>query len=317
LSEKEIVIAVDIGATKILIGAIDQSAKILGTRFFLTRTSRKYMDIVDDISENIYSLLKSLNILKEQLKGIVVGCPGVIDKNKEKIIIAPNLDWKNIELKSKIEERSGIKTVLENDVNLLTKGEAVFGAGKDAEVVLGIYIGTGIGGGIIIDGKIFSGFNGAAGEIGHVVIRKDGLICGCKKKGCWEAYSSTTAVYNILARKLKRLGIYDEEFIKMKDKTRAISYLYRNRIPELEDTFEEITENIGLGLSNLVNIFNPRKIVLGGGFINEMGDYLLPKIRYYTKKYSMEGTFEGAEIVKNILKGESIFYGALALLDEF
>ena len=173
------VIGIDVGATKVLMGIINDQGKIIDSKFFLTRAKRHYQKVIDDIADNCINLLKSLSIKPKDVKGIVIGCPGVIDKKKEKIIIAPNLKWENISLKSELEKRLKIPTLLENDVNLLTTGEAIYGAGKGAMVVIGVFIGTGIGGGIVINNRLFDGYNGTAGEIGHIIIRKNGLTCGC------------------------------------------------------------------------------------------------------------------------------------------
>lgn len=309
------VIGIDVGATKVLMGVIEERGKIIDSKFFLTHAKRHYQEIINDIADNCTALLDSIKIKHNDVKGIVIGCPGVIDKKKENVIIAPNLKWENINLKSELEKRLKIPTFLENDVNLLTVGEAIYGAGKGSKVVLGVFIGTGIGGGIVINNRLFDGYNGTAAEFGHIVIGKNGLICGCKQKGCWEAYASTTAIYKRLRRKLKKLKINDADFFKNRDKTKAIHNIFLKNIPELYSFYEVVYEDIAFGLANLVNIFNPEKIVMGGGLIDTFGESILPKLEYYTEKNSMKGTFKGVKIVKSTLKNDSIFYGALALIN--
>ena len=187
-------IGIDIGGTKISGALINPRGAILLRTKVPSSKNAKSQDLVNTIIDLIEELLDTSSLKKTSLAGIGIGIPGLVDSTKRKVIKTPNISLSGIALASLIEKRFKTKVLLENDVNLGTLGEKTFGAAKRAHHVIGLFPGTGIGGGIIINDRLISGANGAAGEIGHMIMDIHGPLCGCGHAGCLESLASRWAV---------------------------------------------------------------------------------------------------------------------------
>jgi len=263
-------IGIDIGATKI-------SFVLLKEFFIIARkkikTPKKKSEIIKIIEENIKNLIS--NISKSEILGIGLGIAGPLNKKGDIILNSPNLNaLSNLKLSKIIEKDLGIKTKMENDARCFTLAEAMMGAGKGKEIVLGITLGTGIGGGLIMAKvktknpkfKIYKGAFGGAGEIGHMVLDLRGPECSCGSNGCFEKYAS-------------------EKFIKMKSKIFSVELEEKAKKGDkrAKKIYEEFGRNLGIGLANLVNILDPEVIVVGGGFA-KAGDLILGPARKEMRK---------------------------------
>lgn len=308
---------VDIGGTNTKIGIIDENGELLNKKSIKTNSINGVESTMTRIWKTIEELLFSLNIDKEELKGVGIGIPGpVIDK---KIVgFFANFPWeKNLDISQIFEKISGKTTRVANDVNVIALGETKFGAGKGANSSVTIALGTGIGGGIYIDGNLISGCMGAAGEIGHMKLVKDGKLCGCGQKGCFEAYASATgiereAISRLLVNKKNLL------FEKIKGNINNLEAKDIFDAAKEGDAFSlEIVdyeaEYLALGIGNILNIINPEKVILCGG-VALAGDILLNKVKEKLSKYALVITLENFNIVLGNLGNDAGIIGAAALI---
>lgn len=267
---------------------------------------------------SIKGLLEKNEINYEDLLGVGMGIPGPV-REQEIVGFFANFPWeKNLNIAKLFRNISGKETKLENDVNVIALGEARHGAGRGAKTSVTIALGTGIGGGIYIDGKIISGFNGAGGEVGHMKLVKDGKLCGCGQKGCFEAYASAT-------------GIERETISRLKvNKTNKLYQKLNGEIDKVEakdvfdcakegdafslDIVDYEAEYLAMGIGNILNLINPEKIILAGG-VSLAGDILLDRVKEKLPKYAMSVAIEnGFSIELGILGNDSGIYGASALI---
>lgn len=219
-------------------------------------------------------------------------------------------------LKEKMETLTGIRTLVDNDVNVIAQGEAIFGAAKGHKSSITVALGTGIGGGIFVDGRLISGMTGAGGEIGHMKLVPDGKLCGCGQKGCFEAYASATGMIREALSRLyvnKLNALYEKfqgnyETLEAKDifEAAAAGDVFSQEIVDYE------AEYLAMGIGNLLNIINPEVVVLGGG-IALAKEQILEPMKQKIRKYALEITLENLEIKTGVLGNEAGILGAAAL----
>ena len=219
-------------------------------------------------------------------------------------------------LKEKMEKLTGIETRIENDANIIAQGEAIFGAAKGKKSSITIAIGTGIGGGIYLNGNLLTGMSGVAGEIGHMKVVKDGKTCGCGQNGCFEAYASASALVKEAKERLK----LNEDNLLYKEINGDLEELEAKNIFDAarkgdqfsKDLIEYEIDYLVLGIGNLLNIFNPECIVISGG-ISLAGDEILIPVKEKLKKYTLLPALENLEIKTGVLGNEAGVKGAVAL----
>lgn len=309
-------IGVDLGGTNTKIGLLDSFSNIIESKIIKTESEKGVDNTLERIWKEIQKIIFSKNLTIKNIEGIGVGIPGPVI-NKSIVTFFSNFNWeKNINLKEKIENLTNIKTIIENDVNVIAQGEAIFGAAKNTKSSITIAVGTGIGGGIFINGNLISGVSGIAGEIGHMKLTKNGKQCGCGQNGCFEAYASASSL--IKEAKL-RLEI-DKDNLLFKEINGDIAILEARHIFDCAkkgDKFslnlvEYETDYLAMGIGNLLNIINPEVIVLSGG-ISLAGDFLLNIIKEKIKMYALPPIFENFSIKLSELGNEAGIKGAMAL----
>lgn len=272
-------IGIDLGGTNIATGLVNKTGEIILKKSIPTRPKRKPELIIKDMATNCIEILNESNISLPQVKSIGIGIPGRC-QNKT-ILHACNIEsLDNFNIENELKKYFNLPIYLENDANCAAFAEYLFGASKDYKNSIMVTLGTGIGGGIIIDGKIYKGFQAGAGEIGHHVIISNGEKCNCGRNGCWEAYASATALINqasIAAKKNPNSKLNTE--------------LNAQKIFEIADandkTAQDVISNyifyLAEGLTNLINILHPEIIVIGGG-ISVQGEKLLTPVRKQIQK---------------------------------
>lgn len=271
-------VGVDLGGTNIAVGIYDENLDLLYKTSVPTRSERTDKEIVDNMSELVKEVAAHENIDLKDIKSVGVGSPGSVDYKNGVIVYSNNLKFTNTPVRKWMEEKLGIPVYVENDANCAALGEAMKGATKDANHSVMITIGTGIGGGVIIDKKIYSGFNGAGGELGHTVINMDGPVCTCGRKGCWETYGSATALIKqtydaAIKNPDSMLGkLIDGDFEKVSGKSSFDTM--KQGCPVGTKVVEDYIYYFGTGIANMINIFRPDMLVIGGG-VSKEGDYLL------------------------------------------
>ena len=190
-------IGIDLGGTNIKVGLVDENYNIVAKATAKTNLPRPAQEIADSIIETVWVALKEAKVTIGEVHSIGIGTPGVANRNSGIVLYSCNLGFNNTDLRALIKSKLNKEVYVENDANAAAFGEVLNGAGKGYKDVVVVTLGTGVGGGIIIDGKIYTGFNYCGAELGHTVIQYGGRQCGCGRKGCFEAYSSSTALINM------------------------------------------------------------------------------------------------------------------------
>ncbi len=309
-------IGIDLGGTNIVASVVDDKYSIVATSKTPTAMPRTPEEIFDDIARVSAEAVEKAGLTMDDIDSIGLGTPGTV--NADGVIeYANNLNFDHVPAKDMIVERLGDKPVfIENDANCAALGEAYAGCGNGAKDFVAITLGTGVGSGIIVDGKIVSGVNHAGGECGHMVIIYDGEDCTCGRKGCWEAYASATA---LIRQTQKAMEEYPESVMhelaaeegKVSGRT-AFDAMRRGDIAGIK-VVDRYIKYISCGLINIVNALQPEIICIGGGICNE-GETLLRPLRRYVEaeRYSVYSKFQ-TKIVKAQLGNDAGIIGAAIL----
>lgn len=309
-------VGIDLGGTNTKIGLLNIEGDILKSSIIKTLSSEGVDKTMERIWGVIQELAKETNINVEDIKGIGMGIPGPVEEQSIVAFFA-NFPWgTNVNIKEKLEKITGIETKLDNDANIIALGEAKYGAAKGSKSSVTVALGTGIGGGIYVNGMLISGFKGAGGEIGHMKIVKDGRVCGCGQKGCFEAYASATglireAVSRLTVNKQNLLYTMIEGNIAGLEAKDIFDAAKEGDVFSL-DLVDYEAEYLAMGIANILNIINPETIVLGGG-VALAGDILLNPLRKKLEKYALPVTLEDLKIVQGILGNEAGIKGAVGL----
>ncbi|HHV60280.1 MAG TPA: ROK family protein [Clostridiaceae bacterium] len=280
-------IGVDMGGTKIAAGIVDPQGNILAKDSIPTLRERGYKEVIKDMAELILRLIKTYNFDVKDFEYIGVGIPGSINKKEGILIYANNFDYNNAPIAAELQKYINLPVYLENDANCAALGEYVAGAAIGTKNSVTITLGTGIGGGIVLGGKIYSGFNDAAGELGHTVIASGGEKCTCGREGCWEAYASATA---LIAQTKKAVlenpdsiinRLVDKDLEKIDAKTAFDAERLGDRTGA--QVVEQYIKYLAEGLTNIINIFTPEILAIGGG-VSKEGENLLGRVREMVEK---------------------------------
>jgi glucokinase len=319
--QEKFIVSVDMGGTKILASVLNSKKGIIARQKKPTNIDSGTKVYVKDIAELVKKVVASSKLNKENIVAVCLGVPGSVNPETGIIGLAPNLGIKNYKMKAELEKLIPYPVLLENDVNLGALGIKNYGVGKDATNMLAVFVGTGIGGGVVINKKMYRGFNFVAGEIGHMLVQKDGPKCGCGKKGCFEALASRTAIVNNIINDVKKLKKKSVLSDLIKSNQRIKSGALRNAIDKKDKVvikrITEACEVIGAVLASVCNLMNFDKIVLGGGVIEALGDFMLPIIKQEFQNHVFVAAAKGVKIVPSKLADDAAIYGGLALAEEF
>src|SRR6266403_624190 len=317
-SKENYVVGIDLGGTKILAGLFDGSLECIGTAKVSTKAQRGMGTVMSRIERCVRDAVDEAALGLKQVAGVGIGAPGAVDFETGTVIFAPNLDgWKEVPLKKELEKQLGVPVFVENDGNVAVLGVHVAELKAKPRNVIGIFVGTGIGGGLIINGELYSSFNHTAGEIGHMVIDVNGPKCGCGSRGCFEAVASRTAIFQRIKAGIKEgektlltdmLGDSLED-LRRGDLRKAI----RRGDKFVARVIEQAAEYIGIGVAQLVNLFGPEVVVRGGGGMQAMADEMTATILRTAKDHAMPGTMKNVEIVVSKLGDNAGITGAAVL----
>jgi len=313
------VVGIDLGGTNIVGILINQRGDILAKKRRKTLVQEGKDKVIAQIVDCVNDLLKegeTLGISSEELLGIGVGSPGPLSRKKGVIYYAPNLlGWENVPLTRILTDKLGMPIFLENDANATALAEWWLGAGKNVNNLILLTLGTGIGGGIIIEGEVYHGSGDMGAELGHIVIKEGGMICGCGIRGCLEAYASAIGVVKRAKAAIKQ-GY--ETILKslVKDSPEGLTCELVFRAAREKDPLalwliEETGRYLGVGIGSLVNVLNPEMVILSGGMI-KAGDLLFNPVRRFVKLFSMKAIIEKVKIVPGDLGDEAGAIGAAA-----
>lgn len=282
-------LGIDLGGTNIVAGVVDEEFKIVAKASCKTAVPRPESEICDSMAEVALKAVEKAGITMDDVASIGIGVPGAVNPKTGVIEYSANLFFHNWEVVSMMEERLNKKVTIENDANAAALGEYLAGSAKGAKNAVAITLGTGVGGGIIINGKIYSGSNYAGAELGHMVIVKDGKECACGRHGCWETYASATGLIALTKKKILEeklefsymLKLCDGDINKVSGKT-AFDAM-KDGDPQAKAVVEEYISYLSTGLVNIINIFQPDVLCVGGGVSNQ-GEFLLAPVRAYVER---------------------------------
>ena len=319
--QEKFIVSVDMGGTKILASVLNSKKGIIARQKKPTNIDSGTKVYVKDVAELIHKVVKNSKVNEKSVVAVCLGVPGSVNPQTGVIGIAPNLGIKNYKMKAELEKLIPYPVLLENDVNLGALGIKNYGVGKEATNMLAVFVGTGIGGGVVIDKKMYRGFNFVAGEIGHMLVQKGGPKCGCGKKGCFEALASRTAIVNNIiydVKKLKKKSILSSLILSNERiKSGALKNAIDKKDKVVTKRITEACEVIGDVLASVCNLMNFDMVVLGGGVIEALGDFMLPLIKQQFNSQVFEAAAKGVKIVPSKLADDAAIYGGLALTEEF
>lgn len=313
----EVVIGIDLGGSAIRLSTVTQTGKLRHSKRVSISSSRDKQYIISSITTNVKELINIEKDLGNKVRAIGIGSPGIIDMKRGIVLTSPNFkDWKDVRLKAVLEKESNLPVVLDNDANAAAYGEKWKGAGRKVNSLVCLTMGTGIGGGIILNGEVWHGTDGMAGEIGHMTVNPAGPRCNCGNNGCLEAYSSATGMVRSAAASikcgkrsiLKKLSKGDNSCITAK-------MIYESALNGDRLSLEILAEAgryLGIAMASLINILNPEMIVLAGAVAGAW-DLFMPAARQEINKRAFNVLAERTKIVPGKLIDSAGIVGAAGL----
>ena len=319
-SRRRSVLALDLGGTKIITAAVLSTGEIISRKYSLTLADEGPRPIINRLSSAVAETMAQAKLKTSDLAGIGIAAAGIIDTKEGIVTTSPNLPgWRDVPLRDIIAERLGLTTYLINDASAAALGEHRFGAGRGVDNLIYLTVSTGIGGGIIIDGELYLGADGCAGEIGHMIIETHGPQCNCGKLGCLEALASGSAMTKESVRRLnqgEKSSIIELADGRLEGITAETVSLAARKGDSLAcDIVARAATYLGIGLANLVNIFNPELIVIGGG-VSKMGNMLLAPARKAIREIAFKLPARTARIVRARLGSNAGIIGAAVYVFE-
>lgn len=308
---KSYVIGIDLGGTKISTALSDLDGNVIAKFILATEASKGEEVVLENIFTSVRNVLVDSKIEKELIETIGIGAPGPLDSKKGIIITTPNLPFKNYRLTEKLENEFGIKTYLDNDANAAAIGEFVLGAGKGTRDMVFVTVSTGVGGGAILDGKVYRGRTSNALEVGHMTVMPEGPICGCGNAGCIEALASGTAI----AKRAKE--VIDSNAVTSLRKYETItSYEVFKECEAGDKIAKEIIDRamgyLGIGIANIITAFDPEMVVIGGG-VSKAGDIVFDTINKVVQRRNFKVMADSCKIVPAGLGNDAGVMGAVSL----
>lgn len=313
------IVGIDLGGTTIQTVLTDEDYNVIAKYKSDTLAKEGPNAVIGRMMDAIDHVLEVSNLTRQDLMGIGLGIPGLMDADKGISIFSGNLGWENVQVLQPFRDRFHVPVYMDNDVRVNALGEWYFGAGKGVKNMILLTLGTGVGSGIIIDGKMLRGPQSAAGEVGHMIIVEDGPACTCGSRGCLEVFTSATG----MIRRCKELMLENRDSLLWQLCEGNIDKLKAHMIDKAYDQGDKVGRQVmvetayylGIGLTNLVNIFNPELVVIGGG-VSKAGERLLGPAREFINKRAMVVQRQHYRLVAAQLSDEAGMLGACTLVKE-
>lgn len=311
-------VCLDIGGTKVLGAVFDENRKLVFRLKKKTKATEGMGNIENIIISVVSELIDGFGININKVDAIAAGAPGVVDQENGVILFSPNLPWRNYPIREKMQEHFGKPFYIGNDGNVYTVGEWKYGAAKGYSDVIGLCIGTGIGGGMVLDGQLYTGNGYKGAEMGHLVLNSEGPLCNCGQRGCLESFSSKIGMTGYIRQQNSRgrSTLMEKAVEKNVFKSKYMREAYAHKDPVMLEAIDRSTHHLAIACGSFINIFSPEVIVLGGGVMEALGDVFLEKILHEVDLYSMPSIRKTVKICKASLEDDSNLYGALAMIDD-
>ena len=310
-------ICLDVGGTKVLGAIFNEKDEII---YRLKKRSKSEGEGTADVEKVIISvveeMIKESGIDKSKLNAIASCAPGVIDQAKGIVLFTPNLPWRNYDIAGAMRKKFGVPFYVGNDVNLGVLGEYQFGAAKGYKNVVGFFPGTGMGGGLILDGKLFTGHQFKAAEYGHMILDPEGPLCGCGQRGCLEAFSSKKGMSDYIRQQVSR----GRECMLAEDvqngvfRSKRLKKVLAAKDKVAMEAVDRACHYLAIATGNMINTISPDLVLYGGGIMEAMGELWLEKILAEVDRYCMPSIRPTVELKIAALGDDSILYGDLALI---
>lgn len=310
-------IGIDVGGTKILSALVTSSGKVLARTRGATPRKTKPKKVIAAIFESIENLVQESGMAFSGIQAVGIAIPGVVDPDRGKILVTPNMSLSGIDIIKPLQKYCRVPVSLGNDVNLGILGEHWLGAARNVQDVIGVFVGTGIGGGIIHNNVLFCGIHNAAAEIGHMIMKIDGPRCGCGNRGCLEALSGRSGIERQIraaikaGRKTVLTKLLDNDLSVIKSK--VLRKALNKRDPLTKEIMSIASTYLGFACISIKHLFDPAMIVLGGGLIEACGDFILPIVQKSVAKDPFLAKKTSCRVVPALLGDDAVVIGAVAL----
>ncbi|MBQ9412988.1 MAG: ROK family protein [Oscillospiraceae bacterium] len=312
-------ICLDIGGTKVLGAIFDENMEQV---FRLKKKTKESGENTENVEQVIISVVQEMidssGIEKKKIHAIAAGAPGVIDQADGIVLFSPNLPWRNYDIRTPLEEKFGVPFYIGNDVNVGVLGEYRHGAARGYRNIVGLFVGTGMGGGLILNGELYTGHQFKAAEYGHMVLDPEGPMCNCGQRGCLEAFSSKQGISDYIRQQTRR-GRPSLLAENVKDgvfKSKRLKQALAANDPLATEAVERACHYLAVATGNLINTFSPDLVLYGGGVIEAVGNIFLEKIIAQVDRYCMPSIRTTVELTTAALGDDSVIYGALAMIEE-
>ena len=311
-------ICLDVGGTKVLGVIFDENREIV---YRLKKRSKGKGNSAQNVEEVIISVVEEMieeaGIDKSRIHAIASCAPGVIDQDAGVVLFTPNLPWRDYDIRSAMEKRFGVPFYIGNDVNLGVLGEYKFGAGRGYRNIVGFFVGTGMGGGLILNGELYTGNRFKAAEYGHMILDPEGPLCNCGQRGCLEAFSSKQGMSAYVRQQVSRgrQSMLAEHVTEGVFRSKHLKKALAAGDPVAVAAVDRAGRYLAVATGNMINTFSPDLVIYGGGIIESMGDLFLEKILSEVDRYCMPSIRATVDIKNAALGDDSVIYGDLALIE--
>lgn len=316
---KETIVGVDLGGTSMKALVVDAGNKVLAMEKVPTPQGEKPARVIADIAALVEEAVYKSGLSRANVRAVSIGAPGAVNSQLGIVHHAPNLGWNEVALGPRLRTILSLPVLVDNDVNVGVVGEHALGAGRGTQELIGVFVGTGIGGGIISGGRLYAGSRGGAGEIGHVVVQADGPLCACGQRGCIEALASRTAMERDVRAAIKAgQKSVVLKIMKERNRDRVTSSIIARALKKNDKVMQKVLRRaefyLGILVANLVNIFDPECIVLGGGVSERLQEDFVGPIRETAYEYFLQQrNRERVKIVAGKLGDNAGALGAVVL----
>ena len=312
-------ICLDIGGTKILGVIFNENREIV---YRVKKLTKEFGDSASNVEKMIISVVKEIikksGIDKKELNAIAAGAPGVIDQDAGIVLFSPNLPWRDYDIRTPIEKEFGVPFFIGNDVNTGVYGEYKYGVAQGYEYVVGFFVGTGMGCGIVLNGKLYTGNKFKGAEAGHMILDPEGPLCGCGQRGCLEAFSSKKGISayireqaahgreTMMAEHLEA-GTFRSKYLRKALKKKDVVSI---------EAVDRACHWLAVATGNMVNIFSPDIVLFGGGVVEATGDLFCDKVKDEVGRYCLPSIISTCEFKSGALGDDAILWGGLALIED-
>jgi glucokinase len=314
---QDLYVGVDVGGTKIMAALVASNGRVVARIRRPTPRNTKGAQVIRVIGNTVEKLLKDAGAQRVNVRGVGLAIPGTLAPDEGRVVLTPNMTLSGLRVAPILQKRLKLPVVMGNDVNLGTLGEAWLGAARAASSVVGIFVGTGIGAGVIMDRKLVTGCRNSAGEIGHIMLQKGGRRCGCGNRGCLETFASRSAIERDIRAAIKSGRKSSVRALAGGDLSIIKSSVLKRALKQGDDVATAVVrraaETLGYACLTVRHLLDPDLIVLGGGLIEACGRFILPVVERIVRRHSLPGSQEREVIVASSLGDDAVVLGAVAL----